>query len=69
MHEKPHFNNKLSKREMEVLKEMVKGKTNKDIAKVYLYLRKQLKHMSVIYLINYKFQIEHKLLYMLLKIN
>ena len=47
----------------EVLKEMVKGKTNKDIAKVYLYLRKQLKHMSVIYLINYKFQIEHKLLY------
>lgn len=68
MHEKPHFNNKLSK-EMEVLKEMVKGKTNKDIAKVYLYLRKQLRHMSVIYLINCKFQIGHKLLYMLLKIN
>lgn len=50
MHEKPHFNNKLSKREMEVLKEMVKGKTNKDIAKVYLYLRKTVKtHVSHIF--------------------
>ena len=54
---------------MEVLKEMVKGKTNKDIAKSLFVSEKQLKHMSVIYLINYKFQIEHKLLYMLLKIN
>ena len=69
MHEKPHFNNKLSKREMEVLKEMVKGKTNKDIAKSLFVSEKQLRHMSVIYLINCKFQIGHKLLYMLLKIN
>lgn len=29
---KPHYTNKLSKREKEVLKEMVKGKTNKEIA-------------------------------------
>ncbi|MEB5792454.1 response regulator transcription factor [Staphylococcus hominis] len=50
MHEKPHFNNKLSKREMEVLKEMVKGKTNKDIAKSLFVSEKTVKtHVSHIF--------------------
>ena len=49
-HEKPHFNNKLSKREMEVLKEMVKGKTNKDIAKSLFVSEKTVKtHVSHIF--------------------
>ena len=47
---KPHFNNKLSKREMEVLKEMVKGKTNKDIAKSLFVSEKTVKtHVSHIF--------------------
>lgn len=50
MHEKPHFNNKLSKREMEVLKEMVKDKTNKDIAKSLFVSEKTVKtHVSHIF--------------------
>lgn len=50
MHEKPHFNNKLSIREMEVLKEMVKGKTNKDIAKSLFVSEKTVKtHVSHIF--------------------
>ncbi|MEJ7537254.1 response regulator [Staphylococcus hominis] len=50
MHEKPHFNNKLSKREMEVLKEIVKGKTNKDIAKSLFVSEKTVKtHVSHIF--------------------
>ncbi|MCI2880392.1 response regulator [Staphylococcus hominis] len=50
IHEKPHFNNKLSKREMEVLKEMVKGKTNKDIAKSLFVSEKTVKtHVSHIF--------------------
>ena len=50
MHEKPHFNNKLSKREMEVLKEMVKGKTNKEIAKSLFVSEKTIKtHVSHIF--------------------
>ena len=50
MHEKPRFNNKLSKREMEVLKEMVKGKTNKDIAKSLFVSEKTVKtHVSHIF--------------------
>lgn len=50
MHEKPHFNNKLSKREMEVLKEMVKGKINKDIAKSLFVSEKTVKtHVSHIF--------------------
>ena len=50
MHEKPHFNNKLSKREMEVLKEMVKGKTNKDVAKSLFVSEKTVKtHVSHIF--------------------
>ena len=50
MHEKPHFNNKLSKREMEVLKEMVKGKTNKDMAKSLFVSEKTVKtHVSHIF--------------------
>lgn len=50
MHEKPHFNNKLSKREMEVLKEMVKGKTNKNIAKSLFVSEKTVKtHVSHIF--------------------
>ena len=50
MHEKPHFNNKLSKREIEVLKEMVKGKTNKDIAKSLFVSEKTVKtHVSHIF--------------------
>ena len=50
MHEKPRFNNKLSKREMEVLKEMVKAKTNKDIAKSLFVSEKTVKtHVSHIF--------------------
>ena len=50
IHEKPHFNNKLSKREMEVLKEMVKGKTNKEIAKSLFVSEKTVKtHVSHIF--------------------
>ena len=50
IHEKPHFNNKLSKREMEVLKEMVKGNTNKDIAKSLFVSEKTVKtHVSHIF--------------------
>ena len=38
---KPHNTNKLSKREIEVLAEMVKGKTNKEIANTLFVSEKQ----------------------------
>ncbi|UXR68940.1 response regulator transcription factor [Staphylococcus sp. IVB6246] len=44
---KPHVQNKLSKRETEVLKEMAKGKTNKEIADVLFVSEKTIKtHVS-----------------------
>ncbi|UXR77696.1 MULTISPECIES: response regulator transcription factor [unclassified Staphylococcus] len=44
---KPHIQNKLSKRETEVLKEMAKGKTNKEIADVLFVSEKTIKtHVS-----------------------
>lgn len=44
---KPHMTNKLSKREIEVLSEMVKGKTNKDIAETLFVSEKTIKtHVS-----------------------
>lgn len=47
---KPHFVNKLSKREIEVLKEMVKGKTNKEIAETLFVSEKTIKtHVSHIF--------------------
>lgn len=45
---KPHMTNKLSKREIEVLSEMVKGKTNKDIAETLFVSEKTIKtHVSI----------------------
>ncbi|MGC9631213.1 response regulator transcription factor [Staphylococcus epidermidis] len=41
---KPHYTNKLSKREKEVLKEMVKGKTNKEIARALFVSEKDSKN-------------------------
>lgn len=67
--QKPHYTNKLSKREIEVLREMVKGKTNKEIAETLFVSEKQLKHMSVIYLVNYKLAIVHKRQFMQWKIS
>lgn len=50
MSQKPHFNNKLSKREIEVLREMVKGKTNKEIASTLFVSEKTIKtHVSHIF--------------------
>ncbi|PTI12160.1 response regulator [Staphylococcus warneri] len=50
MSSKPHFTNKLSKRETEVLKEMVKGKTNKEIANTLFVSEKTIKtHVSHIF--------------------
>ncbi len=50
MSTKPHFTNKLSKRETEVLKEMVKGKTNKEIANTLFVSEKTIKtHVSHIF--------------------
>lgn len=47
---KPHFTNKLSKREVEVLREMVKGKTNKEIAQTLFVSEKTIKtHVSHIF--------------------
>lgn len=47
---KPHFTNKLSKREIEVLQEMVKGKTNKEIAEALFVSEKTIKtHVSHIF--------------------
>ena len=47
---KPHYTNKLSKREKEVLKEMVKGKTNKEIARALFVSEKTVKtHVSHIF--------------------
>ena len=47
---KPHYTNKLSKREKEVLKEMVKGKTNKRNCKSIVCIRKDSKtHVSHIF--------------------
>ncbi|OFQ98687.1 DNA-binding response regulator [Staphylococcus sp. HMSC066C03] len=46
----PHFTNKLSKREVEVLREMVKGKTNKEIAQTLFVSEKTIKtHVSHIF--------------------
>lgn len=50
MSTKPQFTNKLSKRETEVLKEMVKGKTNKEIANTLFVSEKTIKtHVSHIF--------------------
>ncbi|MDK9861572.1 response regulator [Staphylococcus equorum] len=47
---KPHFTNKLSKRESEVLAEMTKGKTNKEIAESLFVSEKTIKtHVSHIF--------------------
>ncbi|HCT0449841.1 TPA: response regulator transcription factor [Staphylococcus pseudintermedius] len=47
---KPHMLNKLSKRETEVLKEMAKGKTNKEIAESLFVSEKTIKtHVSHIF--------------------
>ncbi|CXJ80340.1 Two-component response regulator-like protein [Staphylococcus aureus] len=47
---KPHYTNKLSKREIEVLREMVKGKTNKEIAETLFVSEKTIKtHVSHIF--------------------
>lgn len=47
---KPHFTNKLSKREAEVLAEMAKGKTNKEIAETLFVSEKTIKtHVSHIF--------------------
>lgn len=47
---KPHFTNKLSKREIEVLREMAKGKTNKEIAQTLFVSEKTIKtHVSHIF--------------------
>ncbi|SUL36662.1 Two-component response regulator-like protein [Staphylococcus aureus] len=45
-----HTTNKLSKREIEVLREMVKGKTNKEIAETLFVSEKTIKtHVSHIF--------------------
>lgn len=50
MSQKPHNTNKLSKREIEVLREMVKGKTNKEIANTLFVSEKTIKtHVSHIF--------------------
>ena len=47
---KPHHVNKLSKREVEVLREIVKGQTNKEIAEVLFVSEKTIKtHVSHIF--------------------
>lgn len=47
---KPHFTNKLSKRESEVLTEMAKGKTNREIAETLFVSEKTIKtHVSHIF--------------------
>lgn len=48
--QKPHYTNKLSKREIDVLAEMVKGKTNKEIAQALFVSEKTVKtHVSHIF--------------------
>ncbi|ATH59758.1 DNA-binding response regulator [Staphylococcus nepalensis] len=48
--DKPHYTNKLSKRESEVLTEMAKGKTNKEIAETLFVSEKTVKtHVSHIF--------------------
>jgi len=50
MSDKPHYTNKLSKRESEVLTEMAKGKTNKEIAETLFVSEKTVKtHVSHIF--------------------
>lgn len=50
VNKKPHMTNKLSKREIEVLTEMVKGKTNKEIAETLFVSEKTIKtHVSHIF--------------------
>ncbi|MBF7016736.1 response regulator [Staphylococcus durrellii] len=50
VNKKPHVTNKLSKREIEVLSEMVKGKTNKEIAATLFVSEKTVKtHVSHIF--------------------
>ncbi|MGF3870474.1 LuxR C-terminal-related transcriptional regulator, partial [Staphylococcus aureus] len=45
--QKPHYTNKWSKREIEGLREMVKGKTNKEIAETLFVSEKTIKtHVS-----------------------
>ena len=46
---KPHNTNKLSKREIEVLAEMVKGKTNKEIANTLFVSENNKTHVSHIF--------------------
>ncbi|ADC87213.1 MULTISPECIES: response regulator [Staphylococcus] len=47
---KPHYTNKLSKREIDVLREMVKGKTNREIAETLFVSEKTIKtHVSHIF--------------------
>ena len=65
---KPHYTNKLSKRESEVLTEMAKGKTNKEIAETLFVSEKLLKPMSVTYSLNCKYPIAHKRRFMLCRI-
>jgi len=50
MSDKPHYTNKLSKRESEVLTEMANGKTNKEIAETLFVSEKTVKtHVSHIF--------------------
>ncbi|MEB7998850.1 response regulator transcription factor [Staphylococcus saprophyticus] len=50
VNKKPHYANKLSKRESEVLTEMAKGKTNKEIAETLFVSEKTIKtHVSHIF--------------------
>ncbi|PTJ69920.1 response regulator transcription factor, partial [Staphylococcus kloosii] len=50
VNKKPHMTNKLSKRVIEVLTEMVKGKTNKEIAATLFVSEKTVKtHVSHIF--------------------
>ena len=49
MSSKPHNTNKLSKREIEVLAEMVKGKTNKEIANTLFVSENNKTHVSHIF--------------------
>ena len=65
MSSKPHNTNKLSKREIEVLAEMVKGKTNKEIANTLFVSENNKTHVSHIF---NKF-VTDRTQFMLLKIN
>ena len=60
--QKPHYTKKCYVKWLKV-------KQIKRLQKLYLYLKKQLKHMSVIYLVNYKLAIVHKQQFMQWKIS